>query len=229
MKLRFWLIAASLYIPSFASADFINGDFESPALQPGSQLLVSGHDIPGWLLSSGASLITNQFVGDGVTWNPTPDGNQFLYENQDVDGGVILSQTVSLVSGSNTLSFLQADFGSTFISPGGELTVSVTDSSNNLIVSPQLFSTPNFSGFIAQSLTFNVATSGDYTFEFTSIANHAAILDDVSVAGAAPEPASFFALGLGVAIFQDAPLGHDGYPKSAAYGHSANLNEAFEG
>ncbi len=195
MKKLFWLGLAAL-APGVASADFLNGSFETPVLIDGTQMSFTGAALTDWTITNGTSqLITNQFVGDAVTWNPTPDGNQFLYINSDVTGGTVLSQTIALNAGSNTLNFLQADFGTNFESPGGQIDVTVLDGTTT-VVGPQLFTTPNFSGFIAQQLTFNAASSGNYTFDFTSVAGHAAIIDGVTMA---PEPTSMAALGLGLA------------------------------
>lgn len=193
-------VVLAVGVAALSSADFQNGSFEQPTLQNGAQLAVTGTQLPDWTISGGNSvLITNEFVGDAVTWNPTPDGNQFLYVNSDVAGGVVLSQAVSLTANAaESLNFLQADFGTNFVLPGGELTVSIYNPSNQLVVGPTLFTTPNYSGFIAQQLQFTTGAAGAYTFDFTSVTYHAGIIDGVSLQPA-PEPASLAALGLSAA------------------------------
>jgi hypothetical protein len=198
MKLHSVFLISCLLLPGLSSADFLNGSFETPTLADGTSMGASGSSVPDWTITNGGGVLnTNQFVGGGVAWNPTPDGNQYLYLNGFVEGGVVLSQTINVTAGANTLDFLQADFASAFGTPGGNVLVSVLDSSNDVVVAPTLFTTPSFSGFIAQTLNFNVNTTGNYTFDFTSVTNHATILDGITLA---PEPMSFVALGLGVLV-----------------------------
>lgn len=193
------VIASALLTPSARAADFVNGSFEDPAIDAATDLGVTGTDIAGWTYSDGAlgAIISNGFVGASVDWHNTPAGSQYLYAAAYTMGGETIEQSVNLTAGSHEVSFLQADFGSVFQVPGGEIYLSILNSDNSELVAPTLYSTPEFSDFIDQTLKFDAPTDGDYTFRFTTVSGHAGLIDDVHLVGAVPEPATLIVVGLG--------------------------------
>ena len=194
-------ILASALLTTSAHADFVNGSFEDPAIDAATVLAVSGTDIPGWTYTNGGAgaIISNGFVGAGTTWHETPAGKQYLYVAQNAGSGTTLDQAVDLGVGRHTLSFLQADFAGDFITPGGAIFVTVLNPDNTELVAPTQFTTVNYGDFIEQTLDFDAATTGSYNFRFTSVANHASIIDNVHIDAAVPEPASIVFVGLGFA------------------------------
>ena len=193
-------VLASSLLPSLASADFINGSFEDNVVPPNSYTAFSGSDLTGWTYTSGGfgALIPNGFDGAGsyTTWHDTPAGNQYLYIAQSVTPGITLDQALTLSLGSHTLSFLQADFASSFQTPGGAVDVTIYNPDSSVLVGPTLFTTTTYSDFIQQSLTFTTPTEGSYDVQFTTIGGQAGIIDNVRM-DAVPEPAPIAALGLG--------------------------------
>ena len=126
-------------------------------------------------------------------WWATPAGNQFMYVGESFNGGNTISQAVALSAGSNTLSFLQSDYKA---GNGGQIYVDVLDTNSKSIFSgPKLFETSALSNWVHQSLTFDAATAGNYTLEFTSVIYHAGVIDDVKL-NPVPEPST---MALGVA------------------------------
>lgn len=196
---RISIAASCLAIVGVTSAQVVNGSFEAPTATPNSLTLVSGADVPGWFLSGTGAVVDNGLnAGFGTTWNHTPDGQQYLYINANVAGGVTLSQNVNLTSGNHSLDFLQADFASGFLFPGGDLFAKIVRNSDSFVVASQEFVTPNFSPFISQSLAFNAPDAGTYSIVFTSVGGHAGIIDGVKL-DAVPEPATLSLIGLGLA------------------------------
>ncbi|MBS1716624.1 MAG: PEP-CTERM sorting domain-containing protein [Armatimonadetes bacterium] len=198
----YFFAGALLAVAASASASLVNGSFEDPALNPGGKMGFGNGQImgSGWIADFGLPfIISNGNADSGVAWHNATDGVQFAYLATGVGLGSI-HQDVSLVGGSSyTLSFDQADFGTQFGVPGGQLNFDVTNGTS-VFGGPIFSATDPFSDFIHITKSFVAPTTGVYSLVFTSVQLHAGIIDNVKLdADAVPEPASMAALSLGVA------------------------------
>lgn len=191
---RFAFVAlAALSAVSFAHADFVNGSFEDPVVPFGGQAF-GGTDLPGWTCDFCAVEMNGNNSHDGADWYDTPAGTQYAYVNPNV-GTEAISQTISLDAGAQTLRFLQADFASLYSAAGGQVHVSILDSAGATILDTTTI-VPDYSPYVVKLLPFTAPTAGSYTFAFSGVSGHAALIDDVHIAPV-PEPASMAGLGLG--------------------------------
>lgn len=183
----------------------VNGDFEQPVLTGAYVGYSVGQTMgAGWVVEQGtflSDIIHNSYlVGGGVSWHPSPSGNQYCYVADSVYGGHIVSQSVTYNAGANSISFIQADFRSN--GAGGQVTLDIVDSGNvSIIGGPTLFTTGVGDYWAPRSLSFSVPTNGDYKIRFGSVAGHAGLIDAVQTT-AVPEPATILGLvcGLGFVI-----------------------------
>lgn len=195
-------IAGALALAAMSSANMlVNGSFEDPVVGDGGSQGFIGQTIgSGWFSEGFAAINDNNFTGGGVVWHPTAYGNQYLYLNVFA-GDNTITQSVNLTGGQvYGLSFMLADFGTQFSTPGAMVTYDVVDNNNvSMLGGPITISTADFADFARYGSTFTATSTNSYTVSFTSTLSHAANLDDIQLnPGAVPEPASMACLGLGV-------------------------------
>ena len=188
---------------AFAQAQLlVNPGFENPVVPPADQLQFfnQGDTIgAGWVVESGQSVVIDKdFDGASAMWHNPTEGNQYLYVAASATSATV-TQSVSLLAGNYTLKFDQADYASQFAIPGGQVTVDVIDltTSGSVIGGPQLFTTPELSDYITQTIDFTAPSEDTYQVRVSSVVSHGGLVDNFKLsAAAAPEPGSLALLAL---------------------------------
>lgn len=158
-----------------AAVTIVNGSFEAPDFSPGQY--VYGVAAPGWTFANGAGITTN---ASAWGFNDAPDGDQ-----------VAFLQNVS--SATQTLTGLT--IGQTYTV---NFDLSNRPGYSNILVDlsfggTSIFSLTPTNSWSSYSATFLAsATTGDLVFSTnTGFGDHDAGLDNVSISGAVPEPATW--------------------------------------
>ena len=178
------LAAFSLAAPNMAHANLItNGSFEQTLVGSYGQTAVLGPTaLAGWnILSPGgtsrSSVVNSNLTGTalvlGAIWPGAQEGAQYLYLNVWGKNDNIATQTLSLASGSYSLSFylngLVNGIGSTLdYSPS--VNVSVIGASGSPLAATTAYGTDN-RGWTKVNYDFSVATEGAFALSFATPSN----------------------------------------------------------
>ncbi len=192
-----FLISALVQGESMAQNMIVNGSFESPSATTGYLNFQQLETIDGaWVVESAtlaSAVLNSYYTGGGVLWPNPIAGTQFLYIGNAATAARIAQTFTITATGVHHLSFQLSDFSSPFANPGwvaGAIVlvdiVNVT-SAESIIGGPKTFQTGALSGFGTYSLNFSPTAVGAHKITFTSVLNHASILDDVQIVSVSTE------------------------------------------
>jgi hypothetical protein len=169
---------------SDASAQLLNGSFETPVVNNGDgssgyDRYAAGANIGGWTVTGGGVDIFNNSIAA-----PRPNaqnGSQYIDLSASAQGGI--TQSLSLLAGFTYTAdfFYSASYRDSGSQPPKDFTVGLGSSSLNL--------SANTSGWLSGSLTFTPGVSGNYSLSFTGTDTGyaGAFIDNVRIS-AVPEP-----------------------------------------
>jgi PEP-CTERM motif len=219
------LISITFCLASRANAVelLINGGFELPAVtsaqgfDPYSAATGPNNGISGWVLSHpncvapGTGSGLNQYCGSSLVVSSAGfplahGGNQYLYLNETVNNGTVISQTFTAISsGTASLSYWGYASGSVASYAVTNPIISLYDSASNLVA--PVSSTPATARLWTQFNQSFLLTSGmSYKLEFSAFGTQDGqsaiiLIDDVSLTmreGTVPLPSSLMLFGLGL-------------------------------
>lgn len=181
----FLLLFCALSVATCQATFVVNGDFEAPTADSGTQ---TGFGLPGWWIPGGS---VDRLGGDGVWHGPTGDGDHFL-DMDGMDPGQI-EQNVTLEAGVHTIYFALASNPNPQYGGWRGLRVNLDSQYLDFFFDSAGKSYDNM-GWVLASATFTVVGEGTHILAFTSFSSEGpvgATLDSVAI-----DEVSYEALGL---------------------------------